>query len=393
MKTGMTADAALVASGQADADTVQAGVREQAFEIIASVLGWEDVVVRYYAGEGLLGRGLDAAMEIPSLLTGAARRAASGRSSALTSRGLVMLPESGLTLAMKLPLDPVEAFACSLVQQPVAVEDFLNLMPPGTTAPGEVLLRLVFLGLLRVQPAQAPAPVAQQDDSAAGELEELLRRFEIADYYEILSLPGDAGQDEIKEAYHNLARRYHPDLFQADRFGADLRQRAERLFTYITAAYTTLTNSASRSAYDEQRSGRKLDAALQARAGADMDKEKASAALYRVGQKALLDKDLEKAVMTLGECVFLRPDVARYRRALGCAQAEMPRYQKEAEQNLLKAIELDPMALESYVALGKLYMKVKLTRRAEAQFRHVLRWDPGNAEAARRLEELARVPK
>jgi tetratricopeptide (TPR) repeat protein len=266
-------------------------------------------------------------------------------------------------------------------------------MPAGAASPGEILFRLVLLGLVRVQAAEADARLDRQDDSLASEIEQTLRRYEIADYYDILSVAADAGQDAIKAAYHQLARQYHPDLFQGDRFGAAVRRNVERLFTYITAAYTTLGDPAARAVYDEQRlvAGSKLEAALHARAGADTDKEMSAGALFRIGQQLMAGQNFEKAVLTLGECVFLKPEVSKYRRALAYAQTEIPRHRKDAEQNLLKAIELDPMDLESYVALGQLYLRVNLPRRAEAQFRHVLRLDPGNREAEKGLKALAAV--
>jgi tetratricopeptide (TPR) repeat protein len=254
-------------------------------------------------------------------------------------------------------------------------------------------LRLLFMGFLSLQ-AEAPAAgerTRRPDDTvAAAELEELERRFELANHYEILSVASDATDADIKASYHQMAKQYHPDLFQSERHSPALRQTAERVFTYVTAAYTTLSNAASRAVYDEQRLTKEsqVEAALQARAGVDLDKDKTARALFRVGQDALSGRDFEKAVMTLSECVFLRPDVPRYRLLLGIAQTELPKFRKEAEQNLLKAIELDPMSIESRLALATLYVKVELPRRAEAQYMQVLRWDPHHAEAQRRLGEL-----
>jgi len=47
------------------------------------------------------------------------------------------------------------------------------------------------------------------------------------------------------------------------------------------------------------------------------------------------------------------------------------------------------MMLESRIALGKLYIKVNLPKRAETQFQEVLRWDPENPEANKMLQTLS----
>ena len=110
--------------------------------------------------------------------------------------------------------------------------------------------------------------------------------------------------------------------------------------------------------------------------------------LYRAGRASLKRRGFEKAGAQLKECVWLRPDIARFHHLLGVAQSEIALQRKEAEQHLLKAIAIDPMRSDSLIELGKLYIKVRLPKRAEAQFHEALRVDPDNSEALRLLQTL-----
>jgi len=62
------------------------------------------------------------------------------------------------------------------------------------------------------------------------------------DYYQILGVPRQADESEIKKAYRKLARKYHPDMNQA----AD----SEEKFKQVNEAYEVLKDSDKRQAYD-----------------------------------------------------------------------------------------------------------------------------------------------
>ncbi|MBU6411421.1 MAG: DnaJ domain-containing protein [Verrucomicrobia bacterium] len=64
------------------------------------------------------------------------------------------------------------------------------------------------------------------------------------DYYEILGVPRDAPDADVKKAFRKLAREYHPDV-------AKDKKRAEEKFKEINEAYEVLGDPPKRKKYDE----------------------------------------------------------------------------------------------------------------------------------------------
>ena len=395
MKSGRGSDEAIMLAAGLDDKRMTEGTYEQAVAILASLFAWNGGDLRVFQGEGVSRRQCRLYLSLPLALVEAARRAARDHRVPAPFQPLVGVvfanPKPGARA--NLPLNSAEAFVYGQVNGRTPIEHLLPALPAGAERPEELIQRLLLLGLLKLEtsaPEQGISAAQLPSAQVSGQMEDLLRQFEIANLYEILSVPPDASDDDIKGAYHERAKRYHPDLFESKGCGANRHALAEKLFTYITGAYTTLSNPAARANYDEMRIKKesRVEAAVQGRAAADSEKERMAETLYRAGRASLKRREFEKAGAQLKECVWLRPDIARFHHLLGVAQSEIALQRKEAEQHLLKAIAIDPMRSDSLIELGKLYIKVRLPKRAEAQFHEALRVDPDNSEALRLLQTL-----
>lgn len=67
--------------------------------------------------------------------------------------------------------------------------------------------------------------------------------MDFKDYYKVMGVERDASQDEVKQAYRKLARKYHPDVNK----DAD----SEARFKELGEAYAVLKDTEKRAAYDQ----------------------------------------------------------------------------------------------------------------------------------------------
>ncbi len=64
------------------------------------------------------------------------------------------------------------------------------------------------------------------------------------DFYEVMGVPKNATDDEIKKAYRKLAKKYHPDLNPGDK-------TAEAKFKEVNEAYEVLSDKDKKARYDQ----------------------------------------------------------------------------------------------------------------------------------------------
>jgi curved DNA-binding protein CbpA len=261
---------------------------------------------------------------------------------------------------------------------PVALD--AEASPVSTKAPG-------------VGPSATAAAAADEIDEVA-EVEALFVRLQLAkDHYEVLDAARLATSDEIKNAYHALARRFHPDRFhQSD---LQLRARVESAFARIAQAYETLSDQPRRTDYDARRTTKPAATGGQKSATAAKDPNSAKRSAPRAdanraetsfqhGLDALKRNRSDEAIRFLAEAAMLAPREARYRAHYGHALIRQSNTRRIAETELQAALSLEPENTSYRVMLAELYKQLGLQRRAEGELERALAADPKN-EAARSL--------
>lgn len=316
--------------------------------------------------------------------------------------------EPGRANGHSMKLLPAEGFVLSRVTEPTTLKDVLAVSGLAEEETLRAIYALSIAGLLqRVWPsAQIPegtklSPDALGDaDETLSDEDDLNRLFarlaKASDYYDVLGVGRQASDEELKNAYHTLARRYHPDRFhQSD---AKLSNQIDSAFAYIARAYGTLGDHTSRAAYDAQHD----TGAPQETASAPTDHSESKVATkkpesdraessYQKGLAAAKQNQPEQALRLFAEAASLEPRIARYRAEYGRALIGNPETRRIAEIELKAAIALEPANASYRITLAELYRALGLRRRAEGEIQRALAADPKNEAARSLLSRLKRV--
>ncbi len=257
----------------------------------------------------------------------------------------------------------------------------------------KTLYLLYCLNMIDFQDKDKPLTEIEKGEESArpeetqAQIDEVLafrEKISSMNYYQILRVSKEASEDEVKKAYFQLARKFHPDRF--DRSVNDqYRAQIGEVFNVITRAYRTLSNKLLRRDYDAKAPiGTKEDSRDLLRK-ADT-KFRQAKTLYNVGR-------YEDALILLEEAIGLKKDKADYFLLLAMTEAKIPSFHRKAEEHFLKAKELEPWNSEAYVGLGLLYKTEGLLTKATKSFQKALELDADHDLARRELEALGKGVK
>lgn len=432
----------LVKLGAISESDMRKATREMVLNIIISLFEWNE-------GEYSFDEKIRASHEIKldatasDIILECARRA-----SAQDQFVHSIAPEDSLVVRAKVngtrldsgKLMPVESYILSRIDSPTSISEVGALSGLPDEDAQRAVCALLAAGFLKTMDEQQEVASPQVSDESMIRLREDVARkihfFSTADHYEILEITRQATANEIKTAYYQLAKKYHPDRYRQPEL-SDLRSQLETLFAKITQAYDTLREPASRATYDEKmkravkaapaaeprpaparvgegvrieaerkpvsssrRGSRPLSQPDQATAPPPPSNEAAIVDMtqprganpsqtaehyFQQGRARFDRKEYHAAIHLLREAIKLDPSKPQYHFHLGNALMRNPRTRREAEQHLTRAAELDPINPQVRVKLGQLYKEAGLPKKAEHYFRQALQLDPNNRTAQKEL--------
>lgn len=243
-------------------------------------------------------------------------------------------------------------------------------------------------------PASAPAvpPTSPAMDGRRLEIMEAFEGLKTRNHFEILGIPRTANEQQVKEAYFRLAKRFHPDTHH-DATLSDLVDKLEAVFIRLGEAYETLKNPRTRGDYEERLGRQRPPAGPTAPAppsgpapppasDPEAERKEAEDAVRKAGWFFEKEKYfdaiqlLEPAIEKLDGKIRIRARVL-----LAKTYLKNPKWVKRGEETLQGVVKDDAQNVEAYRLLGAIYKERGLKARYEAMFRKVLELRPDDEEA------------
>jgi tetratricopeptide (TPR) repeat protein len=316
----------------------------------------------------------------------------------------------------RLTLSATHGFILSRVDGVTGVHDLLSILPAEEE---EVAARFVFgllvLGVIEYHPRLGGGPFRVSDllrlhadhQSLERVQERAIRqkceRVRQQNPYEILGVGTAASRTEVSRAYEQIKSQFDRGrLLPAvvEKMRSELTLIESRLVeAFLTLSQPTRPTSGAR----PKGKGKPAPGAVQgmavrvevdrARSQVEQDNTNRVADNYFVkARRSMRDGDFHNAIQYGKLAISHNPSDARYFALLGDCQVRNPeaRWQRMAEENYLRATQLDPWNADYWVALGRLYKRRGMNLRARRNFEEALKLVPNKSEV---VEELATLDR
>ena len=183
--------------------------------------------------------------------------------------------------------------------------------------------------------------------------------------YEILEISPGSSAEDIKVAYHRLAKKWHPDRFT----GAE-KEEAERRFRQLAEAFNMLKDAGKREDltrnFTAPPSASKVTIQLQSESIPQTVPlhERTAADWYEEAKMAFDSRDYEKAIGLIHYCIRMDAEKAEHHVLLAKILDTGGGDKKALVKALESAIRINPKDVDSTIRLAEVFQTVGMYARA-----------------------------
>lgn len=190
--------------------------------------------------------------------------------------------------------------------------------------------------------------------------------------FEILELLPGASMDEIKSAYHRLAKQWHPD-----RFSGDQKAAAEDRFRMLSEAFNALKDPDKRRAYEDQFSRQAAPSAVPEPKRTPIP-ERTPDDWFNEAKESLAQGDLERALGLVQYAIRLDPNKAPFHTLMADLIEKSTGNRRAMIRCFETALRLEPKDIDSQIRLAELFRAEGMQARADRMLQEARRVAPNH---------------
>jgi curved DNA-binding protein CbpA len=350
----------LVERGLVTRAVLDAEMRRLVEEIVFSTFEWNQGDYHFEPSPGILDPDVVLALSTAAIVVEGIRRLPESdvfRQRLGDGKRISILAGDPLSRYQYLPLTPQEAYLLSRVDGILDLDALLKLGGASRAAAAKTLYALVSCGIVEwkgegsdLASSEAPehlnievsAQPAVLSPGYAEMVRNTYRRIDWLTHYELLGIDRKATLEQIRKAYFERSRAFHPDLRHRPEL-ADCQKELEQVFARLRAAFEVFSNPRERADYDTSLNA-PADLAIDAASDPKARVEMAARSFSRARQ-LIEAKDFHPAVQMLREAIRFVPDNAEYRFCLAQVELQNAKWVEKGLENLMEAARLEPKKL------------------------------------------------
>ncbi len=274
-----------------------------------------------------------------------------------------------------------EKFVLSLIDGKTSAKEIARVTGFGLTSVNKILENLSNHRVVEFKQSESaihPSVESNEQKQTEQSIKDLYAVYENADPYSMLGVSESATMKQIKEAYFEKTKMFHPDSYYARSVPAEDKHFLEDIYKKVQQAYETLKNKVPQKtigAKPEPLSTQsKLDI-LKAEKPADetstkhvitaqiKDRVKKASTYYNLGIKAFMDNDYSNAYINLKLAISYNPYEKEYINKMQEAEKHMKANRYE---DLLKKADISIELNKPEDALNYLKTAIDLTNEKES---------------------------